>query len=79
MLKVIPKFDTDHNELLVYFDYFYIMICEAKIRLNDPPPIRNQELFVKNIEDALMKRDTPMIFNIFKRRQRDLVDRSEMS
>jgi hypothetical protein len=40
ILKVVPKFDSDHNELLVYFDYFCIMICEARIRLMDPSPLR---------------------------------------
>lgn len=39
ILRVNPRFDTDFNEVVVNFDYFFIMICEARIRLMDAPPL----------------------------------------
>ena len=78
IMKVVPHFDSDSNEVIVYFDYFFVIIAAARIRLMDPPAMRIPETFVKEIEDSLKIKDRPMIFNIFKRRQRDLVDRDEM-
>ena len=78
ILKIKPRFNTAMKDVIVVFDFKWIMICEIQIVLHDPSPLDDKEHFVYEVKRVLKEKNMYALQDTFKRMHRTLVDKNEM-
>ena len=66
------------KDVIVVFDFKWIMICEIQIVLHDPSPLDDKEHFVYEVKRVLKEKNMYALQDTFKRMHRTLVDKNEM-